>query len=66
MIQSLPGGTWELVCHPGYADADLRAAGTRLVESRQVELQTLTSEETKRALSDRGIRLISYADLKEI
>jgi len=66
MIRSLPAGTWELVCHPGYADADLRAAGTRLVESRQVELQTLTSEETKRALSDRGIRLISYADLKEI
>ena len=66
MIQSLPGGTWELVCHPGYADADLRAAGTRLVESRQVELQTLTSEETKRALSDRGIELISYADLKEM
>jgi len=66
MIHSLPEGTWELVCHPGHADADLRAAGTRLVESRQVELQTLTSEETKRALSDRGIRLISYADLKEI
>lgn len=66
MLQSLPEGTWELVCHPGYADADLRAAGTRLVESRQVELQTLTSEETKKTLGDRGIQLISYADVKEM
>lgn len=66
MIHSLPEGTWELVCHPGYADADLRAAGTRLVESRQVELEALTSEETKKALSDRKVQLISYGDLKEM
>ena len=25
-LASLPEGTWELVCHPGYDDADLRAA----------------------------------------
>ncbi len=24
-LTSLPEGTWELVCHPGYADADLRS-----------------------------------------
>ena len=24
MVENLPDGTWELVCHPGYNDADLR------------------------------------------
>jgi chitin disaccharide deacetylase len=65
ILEALPEGTWELVCHPGYADADLQAAGTRLVESRQVELQALTSEETRKMLEARGIELISYADLKQ-
>jgi hopanoid biosynthesis associated protein HpnK len=65
ILKSLPEGTWELVCHPGYADADLHAAGTRLVASRQVELQALTSEETKKTMETRGIELISYADLKQ-
>ncbi len=65
ILQALPDGIWELVCHPGYADADLAAAGTRLVESRQVELQALSSQETKKMLHDRGIELISYAELKQ-
>ena len=65
ILASLPEGTWELVCHPGYADADLQAAGTRLVQSRQVELEALTSKETRKMLNSRGIELISYADLKQ-
>jgi len=63
--QILPEGTWELVCHPGYLDTDLENAGTRLLQSRQVELEALTSEETRAVLTRRGIELISYADLKE-
>ena len=62
-IQALPEGTWELVCHPGYMDGELAAAGTRLLASRQVELQALTSEATRKALAERGVELISYADL---
>ena len=65
ILNALPEGTWELVCHPGYCDADLRNAGTRLLESRHVELQALTSDETKQVIADRGIELITYADLKE-
>jgi len=65
ILKALPRGTWELVCHPGYADSDLKAASTRLVESRQVELEALTSEKTKKALAAHGIELISYADLKQ-
>jgi chitin disaccharide deacetylase len=65
ILDALPEGTWELVCHPGYADADLRAAGTRLVKTRAVELQALTSEATRNKLQQRGIELISYADLQD-
>jgi chitin disaccharide deacetylase len=62
-LRALPEGTWELVCHPGYADSDLRAAGTRLIEAREVELETLASEETREALTRRGVELISYGEL---
>jgi chitin disaccharide deacetylase len=63
ILEALPDGTWELVCHPGYSDADLQAAGTRLTKSREIELSALTSAETKKAVADRDIKLISYADL---
>jgi predicted glycoside hydrolase/deacetylase ChbG (UPF0249 family) len=66
MLERLSEGTWELVCHPGYADADLESAGTRLVASRQVELQALTSEETRSTLKMHEIQLIAYDDLKEM
>lgn len=62
-LEALPEGTWELVCHPGYSDADLQATGTRLMKSREVELEALTSPEVRSLISRRGISLISYADL---
>jgi chitin disaccharide deacetylase len=63
ILKALPEGTWELVCHPGYSDADLKSAGTRLTASRETELSALTSTETKEALQSLKIELISYADL---
>jgi len=63
ILEALPEGTWELVCHPGYSDSDLQAAGTRLTQSREIELSALTSAETKQALAHHHIELISYADL---
>jgi len=63
ILEALPEGTWELVCHPGYSDADLQAAGTRLTQSREIELSALTSEETRKTLARHHIQLISYADL---
>jgi chitin disaccharide deacetylase len=64
ILDTLPDGTWELVCHPGYSDADLQAAGTRLTRSREVELEALTSPHVKSLILRRGIELISYADLQ--
>jgi len=63
ILAALPEGTWELVCHPGYSDADLQAAGTRLTTSRETELAALISNETKDALARQKIELISYAEL---
>lgn len=63
IAQSIPDGTWEFVCHPGYNDADLRAASTRLRESRETELQVLTLPAAREVLSQEGIELISYREL---
>jgi hopanoid biosynthesis associated protein HpnK len=63
ILSGLPEGTWELVCHPGYSDADLKSAGTRLTVSREVELRALTSAETKEVLARQKVELISYSDL---
>jgi len=64
-LTSLPEGTWELVCHPGYNDADLRAAGTRLLDSRDEERRFLTSAELRQFLEEQKIRVISYRDFAE-
>ena len=37
LLAAMPEGTWELVCHPGYRDAALDEARTRLRESRAIE-----------------------------
>ncbi len=63
IVDSIPEGTWEFVCHPGYNDADLEKARTRLRESRLLELGLLTSPEAKQVLQRRGIELITYHDL---
>ncbi|MGH9564632.1 MAG: carbohydrate deacetylase [Candidatus Angelobacter sp.] len=63
ILTALPEGTWELVCHPGYSDPELQAAGTRLTLSREIELEALTSESVKGLMARRGIELISFADL---
>ena len=38
IIGSIPEGTWEFVCHPGYNDAELDGVPTRLRSSREKEL----------------------------
>jgi predicted glycoside hydrolase/deacetylase ChbG (UPF0249 family) len=59
LLANLPGGTWELVAHPGYNDADLARAHTRLLASRETERQALRAME-----QFPGIELLSFADLQ--
>lgn len=63
MVERLPDGTWELVCHPGYNDRDLQDVHTRLRESREQELRILTSQSTRDLLAANGVETISYRDL---
>jgi predicted glycoside hydrolase/deacetylase ChbG (UPF0249 family) len=63
IVESLPEGTWEFVCHPGYNDNELDSIQTRLRESRVLELQLLTSPKTRELLAQSGVQLISYRDL---
>jgi len=60
LVKSLPDGTTELMCHPGYADADLQKSPTRLQASRQTELQILTDTRIRNLVASLGIRLIDY------
>lgn len=66
IARSIPDGTWEFVCHPGYNDADLQAARTRLRESRETELRVLTLPVARDALEKHGVELISYRDLQPV
>jgi hopanoid biosynthesis associated protein HpnK len=63
IVNRLPEGTWELVCHPGYNDAELGSIRTRLRESRAEELRLLTSPEAREILARSGVQLMSYRDL---
>ena len=63
MVENLPEGTWELVCHPGYNDTDLRGIRTRLRESREQELRILTSQSTRDLLAANGVEMVSFRDL---
>ncbi|PYX81397.1 MAG: hypothetical protein DMG70_19650 [Acidobacteria bacterium] len=62
IVERLPEGTWEFVCHPGYHDGELDKTRTRLRESRVKELKILTSAAARQALARCGVELISYRD----
>jgi len=66
IANSIPDGTWEFVCHPGYNDAALQDAKTRLRSSRETELRVLTLPAVREVLAQRGIELISYRDLNAV
>lgn len=63
LLHAIPDGTTELMVHPGHCGPALRAARTRLKESRQRELEALVSAEARAAVAERGIELVGYGDL---
>lgn len=60
LLAPLPEGTWELVTHPGYCDADLRRIRTRLQGSRDIEREALL---TIREFPH--VELVSFGALRE-
>jgi chitin disaccharide deacetylase len=59
LLRQIPAGTWELVTHPGYNDADLAQVHTRLRASRDIERVALAA-----IPQVPGIELISFANLE--
>jgi predicted glycoside hydrolase/deacetylase ChbG (UPF0249 family) len=41
ILNAMPDGLWEIVCHPGYNDRDLDAITTRLRSTREIERTVL-------------------------
>ena len=58
LLRCLPPGAWELVTHPGYNDAELAQAHTRLLASRETEREALHT-----LAGFPAIELISFAGL---
>ncbi len=65
LLNALPEGSTELMCHPGRCGESLRRARTRLKESREHELEALVSAEVRAALERNGIELVNYRGLSE-
>jgi chitin disaccharide deacetylase len=63
LLQAMPGGTWELVCHPGYSDRALEQAHTRLLGSRDVERSALLEVIPEALRNDPGLALIDFHQL---
>ena len=63
VIRRLREGSTEFMCHPGLCTDELRAARTRLKESRRRELDALVSPEVRAALDEAGVKLARYQDL---
>jgi predicted glycoside hydrolase/deacetylase ChbG (UPF0249 family) len=61
-LERLPEGLTEFMCHPGRLGEELRAAATRLKESRAIELAALTAPEVREVIQRRGIVLTCYRD----
>jgi predicted glycoside hydrolase/deacetylase ChbG (UPF0249 family) len=61
LIRALPDGLTEFMCHPGFCTGELRAAVTRLKESREREFQALTDPSVRDAVVHSGVTLCGYS-----
>jgi predicted glycoside hydrolase/deacetylase ChbG (UPF0249 family) len=60
-LRRVPEGFTEFMCHPGFCRDELKAANTRLKESRQRELDALLSPGVRRVVEERGIVLTGFS-----
>ena len=64
LLDRLPDGTFELVCHPAYLDDELMATRTRLQQSRQVELAALRTLPSILGAVGSPVQLIGFGQLR--
>ncbi|MGH9769736.1 MAG: carbohydrate deacetylase [Blastocatellia bacterium] len=63
LIERLPAGASELMCHPGHDDVELGGVKTRLRASRANELRLLTDPDVVAKLRENDVKLISFSGL---
>lgn len=64
IIRAIGEGTYEVMCHPGYADEELIESSS-YNKPREQELAVLTSAEVMEAVQAEGISLVSFSKLWE-
>ena len=64
LLQAMPRGTWELVCHPGYSDQALEQANTRLLSSRETERCALLDVIPEALRKEPGLTLTDFHQLR--
>ncbi len=65
LLALVPNGTTELMCHPGYASAEVESFGGELTRQRETELLALTAPEVKEMVGRLGIRWTNFRDWEE-
>jgi hopanoid biosynthesis associated protein HpnK len=63
LVAELPAGRTEIMLHPGVYDAELAATGSRLGRERQLELDALLDPGVRRAIEEKGVRLINFCEI---
>jgi len=63
LVAHQPDSTFEMLCHPGYNDADLDRQTTRLRASREVEYAALLHAIPEYSRTEGGLELIHYGSL---
>ena len=58
LLDTLPGGVTELMCHPGYADPSLAESSYR--EEREIEVALLTDPVIRDRVAHLGIELVTF------
>jgi predicted glycoside hydrolase/deacetylase ChbG (UPF0249 family) len=61
LLDELPQGISELMCHPGIADEVLSASASYIVE-REAELEILTNPDVVQFVKTAGIKLSTYQE----
>jgi predicted glycoside hydrolase/deacetylase ChbG (UPF0249 family) len=62
ILNGLPEGTSELMCHPGFADAELESSST-YVEEREREVEVLCDPKIRGLVRQNGIALVAFEAL---
>jgi predicted glycoside hydrolase/deacetylase ChbG (UPF0249 family) len=62
IVEDLPVGTSEIMCHPAVVDDELRSS-SGYAEPRTRELEILTDDGVRRAVQRSGVRLIHFGQL---